>query len=291
MRWGMSGMSGEIAEPIDEQLARLRELGVARANLTKLQLSPDAPARSIDQLGADELAELQRRMDAAGVRGYCVTPPVGKYPVDTDSALVERQLQGSIAAAKALGARFIRVFSFAPRAGASAGEDRDAIHRAFERLVTAIEQSGCGAVPLLENNYRMYASDGPSTAALLGDYAPGRVALAFDAHACVVAGARPYDEVWPQVEPWVRVLHLKDYAAASTTIVPVGQGDGQLRQIIAAADPAAIEDLALEPHLHNSAYGKGRDKFDLFREARDAVLAMLDAAGKPRPAMAAGAPY
>ena len=45
-----------------------------------------------------------------------------------------------------------------------------------------------------------------------------------------------------------------------------------------------IEDLALEPHLNNSAYGAGRDPLDLFREARDVVLAMLDATGKPRPA-------
>ena len=66
--------------------------------------------------------------------------------------------------------------------------------------------------------------------------------------------------------------------------MPVGRGDGQLREIMGAANPDVIEDLALEPHLHNSAYGEGRDPLDLFREARDVVLAMLDATGKPRPA-------
>ena len=81
----------------------------------------------------------------------------------------------------------------------------------------------------------------------------------------------------------MRVLHLKDYVASTGTIVPIGQGDGQWPEIMAAVDPKVIEDLALEPHLHNSAYGKGRDPLDLFREARDVVLAMLDATGKPRP--------
>ena len=51
-----------------------------------------------------------------------------------------------------------------------------------------------------------------------------------------------------------------------------------------AVDPDVVEDLALEPHLNNSAYGAGRDPLELFREARDVVLAMLDATGKPRPA-------
>ena len=67
------------------------------------------------------------------------------------------------------------------------------------------------------------------------------------------------------------------------TIVPVGQGDGQLTEIISAADSSIVEDLALEPHLHNSKYGEGRDPLDLFRESRDAVLNMLDTTGRPRP--------
>ena len=283
MSWGMSGMCGEIAGPLDEQLAGLRVLGVPRANLTKLSLTADGPSRSIEELSDDELASLRRRLDESGIGCYCVTSPVGKYAVDTDPGKVERQLERSIEAANVLGSRFLRIFSFGPRDGSTGTADRDAIKRAFERLVRAIETSGNGTVPLLENNYRMYTLDGDTTLDLLSDYEPGQVALAFDAHAYVVSEVRPFDEAWVQVAPWVRVLHLKDYVAATGTVVPVGQGDGQLREIMAAADPGVIEDLALEPHLHNSAYGEGRDPLDLFREARDVVLAMLDATGKPRP--------
>ena len=284
MSWGMSGMCGEIAEPLDEQIAGLRVLGVPRANLTKLRLTADGPALSIDELSDAQLAELRRRLDGSGIGCYCVTSPVAKYAVDTDEAKVERQLARSIEAANVLGSRWIRVFSFAPRDGSTAAEDRDAVKGAFERLVRRIETDGDGAVALLENNYRMYTLDGDNTLDILSDYDPGQVALAFDAHAYVVSETRPFDEAWSKVEPWVRVLHLKDYVAATGTIVPIGQGDGQLREIMAAADSDVVEDLALEPHLNNSAYGAGRDHLDLFREARDVVLAMLDATGKPRPA-------
>ena len=284
MSWGMSGMSGEIAGPLDEQLAGLRVLGVPRANLTKLSLTADGPSLSIEELSDDELASLRRRLDGNGIDCYCVTSPVGKYAVDTDPAKVERQIERSIEAANVLGSRFIRIFSFAPSEGSNGAAARDEVKRAFERLVRAIETSGDGAVPLLENNYRMYTVDGDTTQDLLSDYEPGQVALAFDAHAYVVGETRPFDEAWAKVAPWVRVLHLKDYVAATGTIVPLGQGDGQWREIMAAADPNVIEDLALEPHLQNSAYGKGRDPLDLFREARDVVLSVLDATGKPRPA-------
>lgn len=283
MSWGMSGMCGEIAEPLDEQIAGLRVLGVPRANLTKLRLTADGPALSIDELSDEQLAELRRRLDGGGIGCYCVTSPVAKYAVDTDEAKVERQLTRSIEAANVLGSRWIRVFSFAPRDGSTAEEDRDAVKGAFERLVRRIETDGDGAVALLENNYRMYTLDGDSTLDILSDYDPGQVALAFDAHAYVVSETRPFDDAWSKVEPWVRVLHLKDYVAATGTIVPIGQGDGQWPQIMNAVDPDVIEDLALEPHLNNSAYGAGRDHLDLFREARDVVLAMLDATGLPRP--------
>ena len=284
MSWGMSGMCGEIAEPLDEQIAGLRVLGVPRANLTKLRLTADGPALSIDELSDEQLAELRQRLDASGIGCYCVTSPVGKYAVDTDPAKVERQLARSIEAANVLGSRWIRVFSFAPRDGSTGEEDREAVKGAFERLVRRIETDGDGAVALLENNYRMYTLDGDSTRDILSDYKPEQAALAFDAHAYVASETQPFDEAWDAVAPWVRVLHLKDYVAATGTIVPIGQGDGQWPQIMRAVDPEVVEDLALEPHLHNSAYGKGRDGLDLFREARDVVLAMLDATGKPRPA-------
>jgi hypothetical protein len=283
MSWGISGMCGEIAGPIDEQLAGLRSLGVARANLTSLSFSDDEKPRSIDTLTDDELVELDRRLNTNGITGYCVTSPVAKYAVDTDPDLVARQLDRSIQAANILDSRYLRIFSFAPRGNGTAETDRDQIHQAFENLVTTIEDQGNGVIPLLENNYRMYTADGPSIRDLLADYAPGRVALAFDAHACVVAGVKAFDDVWPEVEPWVQVLHLKDYVAETKTIVPVGHGDGQLSDIVAAADSSVVEDLALEPHLHNSEYGAGRDPLDLFRESRDAVLNMLDTTGQPRP--------
>ncbi len=284
MSWGMSGMCGEIAEPLDEQIAGLRVLGVPRANLTKLRLTADGPALSIDELSDEQLAELRRRLDGSGIGCYCVTSPVAKYAVDTDEAKVERQLARSIEAANVLRSRWIRVFSFAPRDGSTGAEDRDAVKAAFERLVRRIETDGDGAVALLENNYRMYTLDGESTRDILSDYEPEQAALAFDAHAYVASETRPFDEAWGKVAPWVRVLHLKDYVAATGTIVPIGQGDGQWPQIMQAVDPDVVEDLALEPHLNNSAYGAGRDPLELFREARDVVLAMLDATGKPRPA-------
>lgn len=285
MTWGISGMCGEIADQINDQLSGLRTLGINRANLTKLSLSTGEKARSIDTLSDIELADLQSRLDANGVHCYCVTSPVAKYSVDTDSRLVSQQLERSIIAANILQARYLRIFSFAVRDGSDTSTDRDQIHRAFEGIVTTIETLGTGVIPLLENNYRMYTADGPSTRDLLADYEPSRVALAFDAHACVVAGAKAFDEVWPEVEPWVRVLHLKDYVAETQTIVPVGQGDGQLSDIVAAADSSVVEDLALEPHLISSSYGSGRDSLDLFRESRDTVLAMLDATGQPRPSV------
>ena len=89
-------MCGEIAGPLDEQIAGLRVLGVPRANLTKLSLTADGPSLSIEELSDAELASLRRRLDESGIGCYCVTSPVAKYAVDTDPAKVDRQLSRSI---------------------------------------------------------------------------------------------------------------------------------------------------------------------------------------------------
>ncbi len=283
MSWGMSGMCGEIAAYLPDQLAGLQSRGIKRANLTSLSLDPEAKPTSIVKLSASELRETRRLLDEAGIHGYCVTSPVAKYGVDTPQEQIDRELAGAIAAAGALDATYIRIFSFTAAQDSTLDDSRDAIFKAFESVVTRIEADAGGALPLLENNYRMYAGDGPRTRDLLADYVPPRVALAFDAHACLVLGAKPFDEVWSHVAPWVRVLHLKDYIPASKTIVPVGKGQAQLHEIISAANPEIVHDLALEPHLINSTYGEGRDPLELFQEAHANVLDALDRAAKPHP--------
>ena len=283
MSWGMSGMCGEIAAYLPDQLAGLQSRGIKRANLTSLSLDPEARPTSIVDLSASELQETRRLLDEAGIHAYCVTSPVAKYGVDTPQDQVDRELAGAIAAANVLEASYIRIFSFTAAEDSSLDDARDAVFKAFEQVVTRIEAEAGGALPLLENNYRMYAGDGPRTRDLLADYVPPRVALAFDAHACLVLGVKPFDEMWAHVEPWVRVLHLKDYIPATKTIVPVGKGQAQLHEVISAANPEIVQDLALEPHLINSSYGEGHDPLDLFQEAHASVLEALDRAAKPRP--------
>ena len=289
MSWGMSGMCGEIAGPLDEQLAGLRVLGVPRANLTKLSLTADGPSLSIDELSDDEAGQpapaagrkrdqlLLRDLAGRQVRGGHGS---GRRWSGRSSARSRRRTRWGRDGFCAC-SRSRRATDRLPTA------DRDAVKGAFERLVRAIETSGDGARCRC---WRTTTACTPWTVTArwtsCRTTSPGQVALAFDAHAYVVSRDAT-------VRRGVGQGRAMGARAASEGLrgghrhrsCRLGKGDGQLREIMAAADPERDRGPgagAAPATTRRTALDATR--WNLFREARDVVLAMLDATGKPRPA-------
>ena len=72
----------------------------------------------------------------------------------------------------------------------------------------------------------------------------------FDAANFVQCGVRPFSEAYGPLRPHLVYLQVKDALAATGEVVPAGQGDGQMRETLAALrDSGFAGVMSLEPHL------------------------------------------
>src|SRR5690606_2633890 len=74
--------------------------------------------------------------------------------------------------------------------------------------------------------------------------------LAWDNANFVQVGVRPYTDGYAMLRPHIAYLQVKDAVAADATVVPAGEGDGQLRETLTALRDDGYSGFAsLEPHL------------------------------------------
>ena len=72
----------------------------------------------------------------------------------------------------------------------------------------------------------------------------------FDPANFVQCGIRPFSEAYALIRPHLVYLQVKDALAATSEVVPPGQGDGELRETLAALrDSGFAGFMSLEPHL------------------------------------------
>ena len=78
------------------------------------------------------------------------------------------------------------------------------------------------------------------------------------------------------LRPYLVYLQVKDALAATGEVVPAGQGDGQVRETLAALRDSGFEGyVSLEPHLATAGRFGGFSGPEGFRRAAQALKAML----------------
>lgn len=274
MRFRVSGFGDEISDELSVQLGVMSDLGVDALEPRRVQL-PGGDTKNIVEMSDAELRVMRRMLDDHGMGCSQIGSPVGKAPLMSDLRVQFRQLEGAVRAAHALDAAYIRVFGFQPAQGDPLPADRPAALDQFQRMAEHLATLDPHITLSLENEHDLY-DDTPAACAefLALDGAP--ISMCFDPGNFVRAGVRPFDEAWPVLGAATRMIHVKDYAIGIADWAPAGAGDGQLADVLGAADPEAVAYLSVEPHLSGTAAGRGRDRADLWREAHAAMVRLLD---------------
>ncbi len=84
-------------------------------------------------------------------------------------------------------------------------------------------------------------------------------------------GERPTDN-WPALKPYTAHIHIKDARLKDGTVVPAGQGDGQIEPILKDAAASGYSGFfSLEPHLKVAGHSHGETGEVLFKVAADAL--------------------
>ncbi|MBT1543233.1 sugar phosphate isomerase/epimerase [Curtobacterium flaccumfaciens pv. flaccumfaciens] len=239
--WELSGFGDEIdADPV-VQVAVLQALGASAIEVRS------AWGVNVVDLDDDQLAGLHRLLDERGQTVSAIASPIGKVPVDEPVEHEVARLARAIRAAHALGTTNIRIFSFYFE-GRQPDDVRDDVLVRMRALADLAEREG---VTLLHENEKDIYGDVPARVLdLVESVGSSALRLAWDNANYVQCGVRPFTDGWEQLAPYVDYLQVKDALAADSSVVPAGEGDGELLQTLTALRDAGYSGYAsLEPHL------------------------------------------
>jgi sugar phosphate isomerase/epimerase len=264
----LSGFADEISPDPAEQLAVL-----AAENITHLELR-SAWSVNVADLGDAELARLGQALDDAGVRVSAIGSPIGKIAVDAPLGPELDRLRRVADVAAGFGTTIVRVFSFFIPGSQSPERYREQVIERMRALADIAEERG---VMLAHENEKEIYGDRPERCAdIIASVGSPALRATFDAANFVQCGVRPYTDAYALLRPYLVYLQVKDALATTGQVVPAGQGDGQVRETLAAlADSGFTGYVSLEPHLATGGRFGGFSGPDDFRRAAQALKALL----------------
>ena len=281
MNWILSAFADEAAESADDQITALREAGISHLDPRNID------HYNISVLPVDRADAIRSKLDAAGIHVNMLGSPIGKTDVtdDLDPDLERLRHLGHLA--PILGCRGIRIFSYYNGHSLPIGRWQD---ESLQRLARLRDLAGELGLVLYHENERDIFVDGCERMLLLADQLRDRETfrLIFDFDNFNACDEDAWEN-WQQLKDVVDAFHLKD-SDHDGQHVPVGQGTGSVRRILAdALDRGWEGSLSLEPHLkhspavlatrvgghENRAYAD-RSARECFQIGADAARALID---------------
>ena len=266
--WRLSGFGDEIDADLDEQVRVLGRLGIRYLDLRGVW------GTNVVRLSDEEVERVRRTLDAAGVGVSAIASPVGKSRIDDDFGPHLDDFRRALDVAHRLESPFVRIFSFYLPQGDDPARHREAVIDRLGQLVRIADGSG---VTLVHENEKGIYGDTPARCHdLLAAINSPRLRAVWDPANFVQCGARPHDDGYELLRPFIAYVHVKDAVAGTDRIVVAGEGDGQIGQTLAALAASGFDGfLSLEPHLSLAGPSAGFSGPDLFGQATEALKGLL----------------
>ncbi len=243
----ISGFADEISTSIDEQIAAFTKMGISNIVLRFVD------GENIADISLDKAKEVKRKLDANGIAVSSLGSPIGKVNVDSAFADEMLRLIHVLELAKVFNTQFIRMFSFYPPEGSNFDDYTDKV---IDRLgAMSAVASSYGVTLIHENEKDIYGDTAERCFKILSALDKYGLKAAFDMANFVQCDISPL-EAFKMLQPHIGYMHVKDALFSDHSIVVPGEGDGQIREILALlASDGQNRNIfvSLEPHLGNFA--------------------------------------
>lgn len=207
---------------------------------------------NISEITPEKAREVRKMLDDAGITVWSMGSPIGKITLNDDFSAHLELHKRILEYADILGAKRIRMFSFYPVAELDEAQTRE---RVFERLDAFCRTTPDSVTLCHENEKEIYGESAENC--LLIHRAFPRIRAVFDPANFVQSGVDTL-KAWELLHPYVEYFHVKD-ALADQTVVPAGEGIGNLPYLLSQYLGQGGDVLTLEPHL---AVFPGFDKLE-----------------------------
>lgn len=263
----LSAFADEAGSALSEQIKALVENEIDYIEPRNIE------GKNLLALSEDELKEIKKELDKNGIKVNSLGSPIGKYPIDKPFEDHLRDFEKALTACEILDTKNMRVFSFYVSQD-KLGENRDEVIR---RLSELVKIASSRKIRLCHENESKIYGQMPREVLDILTSVEGLYGV-FDA-----ANYRMNDgDIDAGISATLTRLgyvHIKDAIYSEQMIVPAGEGEGKLSEVLKKVDEATDEViyLTLEPHLHIfDAYKdidehelKGKYVFKTNREAFD----------------------
>jgi sugar phosphate isomerase/epimerase len=269
----LSAFGDEISPHLDEEMQVLKQHGIGYLEARSLEGMTliDYPLRQV--------REIYARLADQGLGVSALASPIGKMPIADPFPPHLERFKRALETAEALHTRFIRMFSFYLPEGEDPGRFRDEVLRRWTEFVAAAK--GTGLILLHENEKAIYGDTAARCRDLFEALASDWVRAVFDPANFVQCDEEAYPRALEMLDRHVVYLHIKDARTRDHVVVPAGQGDGRVADILRHLHRRDFHGfLSIEPHLADSLPGGGPEQFAVAVRALIDILQTLDMPGE-----------
>ncbi|MFI5892409.1 sugar phosphate isomerase/epimerase family protein [Actinoplanes sp. NPDC051513] len=266
--WTLSGFADEISPDLTEQCEVAAGLGLKHIEVRS------AWDVNILDLSPEQLATMRKTLSAYGLKVSSIGSPIGKIFIDEDFAPHLERMRHAAEVAHELDAPYIRIFSFFLRPGADPAAHRLEVIDRMRALVRVAEEADL--ILLHENEKQIYGDIPARCLDLIRSVGSPYLRLAWDPANFVQVGVRPYTDAYAMLRPHLEYIQIKDAFLADGTVVPAGEGDGEVAATMRALRHDGFDGFfSLEPHLAAGHATGGFSGPELFRTAWRAFTEIL----------------
>jgi sugar phosphate isomerase/epimerase len=270
--WTLSGFADEISPSLDEQCRVMNELGI---DYVEFRSAWNVNVLDLDD---DQLERAAKTLAAHGLRVSSVGSPIGKTGIHDDFDAHLRLFDRAIRVAARLTAPVIRIFSFWMPEGDDPAIHRDEVLRRMAALCDRVTRHDVTLAH--ENEKRIYGDTPQRCLDIVESVGSPSLRLAWDPANFVQCGVRPFTDGYQMLRLYLEYVQVKDAVLAAGTVLPAGEGDGEVRETIRALRTDGFDGFfSLEPHLAAAGTMGGFSGAELFATAHTAFTRLLNDEG------------
>lgn len=243
-RFILSAFADEIDPRLDVQMDVLEQHGISYIEMRGVG------GKNITEYSPEEVREIKKQLDDRGFRISAIGSPIGKIGITDDFGPHMESFKRTLEIAKILETRYIRMFSFYIPEGDKPEKYRDEVMDRWRQFLEAAE--GTGIMLLHENEKGIYGDTPQRCLDLVKAMDSANLKLIFDPANFVQCDVVTYPEAYELLREHVVYMHIKDAVYSDHRVVPAGQGDGRVKDILESLYKSGFDGfLSIEPHLWN----------------------------------------
>lgn len=230
----LCAFADEADAKFENQIKALKENGISMIELRGVD------GQNFTKLSVAEMRTLKGRLDDEGISVWALGSPIGKIQITDDFAPHLDLFRHTLELAHAAGAENMRIFSFYT--------DKPMTYRdeVLYRLSRLAEEALPAGVTLCHENEKDIFGESAKNCRAIHENIPGIKAV-FDP-ANFIDCDEDAVSAWDILSEFVKYMHIKDKVRGGD-IVPAGEGDANIPELLVRFKNQGGEVLTLEPHL------------------------------------------